>query len=233
MAGRKRAPAKSAKRAAKKAATTKKATRPQATRDLPKRDLPQLLGAAVRDISWMRRLPPERLLKPGTPVEDHIRVPVKDAQVILRSTVRLVADLPTDASPDVVWVKGNSELMVHTNRIGIDCDDGLVTINVRVSCDQLRDGGTVAVPFAVGTAEAPSGLVMSTFTRPHGPELILPIWGEAITAFAWEALLHLAQQLSGEVGKDTQNRPLVPAEVGAAPGELLIRPMARHDLWQS
>src|SRR3954469_6084098 len=127
MAGRKRQP-------------TSTRTAKSTSKTAPKRDLrAEILGVNVRSIDWMVRLPPERVLKPGTPTDDHIRVPIREAQQILRGTVRLVADLPTSASSDVVWVKGNSELVVHTDRIGIACDNGLITISVPVSCDQLSD----------------------------------------------------------------------------------------------
>jgi hypothetical protein len=220
--------------AARKQGRTTKATRAKATAagSRPKRDdRLMILGALVRDDTWMRRISSDLVLHPGTPTDSYLRVPAKEAERILHSTVRVVADLPIAASTDVVWVSGDSELVVHTDGVRLGCDPGVVTISIPVSCDQVADGAVVDVPLAVGTEDAPSGLVMSTFTRPHGPELIVNLWADAITAFAWEALLHLTQQLSGEVGRDAENRPLVPATVGAARGELLIQPMARHELF--
>lgn len=69
---------------------------------------------------------------------------------------------------------------------------------------------------------------MSSLTRPVGPDLVVDIWSTALIAFAWEALVHLAQQLCAAAGSDGAGRPLIPAYVAAARGILLIQPMARH-----
>lgn len=199
------------------------------TGDLPRPEArSEVLGVVVRDASWFRPLGPTIYLTTGMPTPDPLRVPAGDAQRILHRTIREVADLPRDPSPDVVWVAGASELLVHTNGIGLACGPGLVVIGLPVACDQLTDGGFVQVPFAVGTEVAPSGLVMATFTRPAGPAVVVDGWAEALTAFAWEALVHLAQSLCAAAGTDAAGDPLIPGYVGAARDVLLVQPMARH-----
>lgn len=187
-----------------------------------------VLGVAVRDNSWFRRLDRRIRLDAGKPAPDILKVPAGDAQRILRQTVRLVADLPRNSSPDVVWVQGASELLVRTATIGLTCLSGLITITFSVGCDQVSDDAAVQVPLAVGTAESPSGLVMATLDRPIGPEPIIDEWSAALTAFAWEAVVHLAQSLCAAAGTDAAGRTLVPASIAAARGVLLIQPMARH-----
>jgi hypothetical protein len=189
---------------------------------------PTVLGVAVRDDSWFRRVDPRLELDPGARAPDLLKVPADVAQRILRQTVRLVADIPRGSSPDVVWVAGANELLVHTGGIGLSCRAGLVTVTLPVGCDQLREDAAIQIPLGVGTAEAPSGLVMSTLTRPVGPDVVLDAWSTALIAFAWEALVHLAQQLCAATGKDASGRALVPASIAAERRVLLIRPMARH-----
>jgi hypothetical protein len=184
----------------------------------------------VRDDSWMQRIRRGTVLQPGATSNGLLRVPVADAQRILRTTVRLVADLPVGSRLDVVWVNGGSELTVHTAALTLTCSPGMVTVGVPVSCDQAPQA-VVTVTLVVGTAQSPSGLLMSTFTVPQGPAVVVDVWGEAVTAFAWEAVLHLAQQLSGQVGADATGRPLVPALIAADTGLLLLQPMARHDVF--
>jgi len=184
----------------------------------------------VRNNEWFRRLDRRLRLEPGTPAPDLLRVPTGDAQKILREIVRFVADIPRGSSPDVVWVQGASELLVHTAGIGLSCLTGQVTVSVPVSCDQLPEGAQIDVPFGVGTDKAPSGLVMSTMSRPAGPSVVVDEWAGAVTAFAWEALLHLAQQLCADVGRDGQGRALVPGYIAAARSLLLVQPMARHSI---
>jgi hypothetical protein len=130
----------------------------------------------------------------------------------------------------VVWQQGASELLVQTDRITLACAVGLLTVAVPVRCDQLDREAPLIVPFAVGTEERPAGLVMSTFARPSGPEGVVAVWAEAVTAFAWEAVVHLAEQLSAAVGTDKLGRKLVPGTIAAARDLLLVQPMARHDL---
>jgi hypothetical protein len=125
-------------------------------------------------------------------------------------------------------VNGDSELLVRTAGIGLACLPGLVTISVPVGCDQLPAIATVEVPFAVGTEKSPTGLVMSTLGRPSGPDLVVDGWSGPLVAFAWEALVHLAQSLCGAVGSDAAGRPLIPAYIGADRNLLLLQPMARH-----
>jgi hypothetical protein len=187
-----------------------------------------LLGVTLADSPWLRRVSRRIELEPGAPAPDPLKVPEKDAQRILRQSVRLVADIPKGSSPEVVWAHGDSELLVHTGEIALACDTGQVTVSLAVSCDQVPEPARVDVPFAVGTEEAPSGLVMSTLRQPAGPAVIVDGWAEAIVAFTWEALVHLAQQLCAAAGADAGGLPLVPASIGAAPGVLLLQPMARH-----
>lgn len=222
---------------AKRAATTPGAATPSTGRQSAKTNTTAapriagvILGARVRRIDWLPRFTAAAAATfvPGTPAPSKIRVPAGDAQRVLRSTVRFVADIAADSPPSVVWVQGEHELLVHTDEITLSCASGLVTITLAVECDQVPKD-VVTIPFAVGTAQLPSGLVMATFTRPTGPGAVVDAWAEALTAFAWEALIHLAQALCAECGRDSAGRPLVPAYIGAGANVLLIQPIARHE----
>lgn len=171
--------------------------------------------------------PLERRVPVGKPTKDLLRIPTRDAQKLLADVVRLVADLPRGTTPVVVWQQGASELEVDTAATAIACAEGLVTMSLTVSCDQLEKPAAVSVPFAVGTIDAPTGLVMSTFTRPEGPRIVIDLWSDAITAFAWESLIELARRTCAQLGRDTRSRALIPGGVAAAEGALLIQPMSR------
>jgi hypothetical protein len=188
------------------------------------------LRVAVPSIAWFKLLGDRVRLAAGKPAPEPLRVPAEAANRVLRASVRLVADVPARGAGTLVWTQGDSELQVDLDGVRLACATGLVTVSVPVACDQLPKGATVAVPLAVGSAARTAGLVMSTFDRLAGPALVTAVWSEALTAFAWEALVHLAQQLSGGVGKDAAGRALVPSSIGAEAGVLLVHPMARHDL---
>ena len=187
---------------------------------------PTVLGVEVGSAAWLTRL--RRRLGAGE-TAGWIEVPVRDAERLLRATARLVADLPRDTSQDVVWVSGSSELLVHTDRLSLSCNVGMVAVRIPVECDQLDEPGLVEVPLAVGTATDTRGLFMATFDAPGGPQVVTQPWAGALTAFAWEALLTLARELAAEAGRDSRGRDLVPAAIAAARGVLLVRPMARND----
>lgn len=180
--------------------------------------------------TWFQVVAAGVKLPPGTVAAHTLRVPVAAANRVLAATVRLVADLPAGSPGDVVWSRGEAELLVHTSGVSLACAAGLVSLSIPVACEELPQGGTVVVPIAVGSEERPAGLVMSAFARPLGPQIVTSVWSEALTAFAWEALLHLAQQLCGAAGHDQAGRVLVPASVGAARDVLVLQPMARNEL---
>lgn len=198
--------------------------------------MPTIRGASgwlVPDVDLVDRPWFEVLTRPlpvGTPTESVLEVPQSDAQRILRAVVRLVADLPVDSTPEVVWTAGGSEMLVHTDRTTITCSTGLLRVGVRVECDQTDGPVTITVPFAVGTAQQPSGLVMQTYDRLAGPEAVTAVWSDALVAFAWESVLETSRRLCAEVGTDTRGRSLVPGTIGAGSRVLLLHPMARHDL---
>ncbi len=168
------------------------------------------------------------MLTAGERTKTPVRLGRRQAQTVLSEVVRLVADLPRDSTPDVVWTLGANELLCHTDDTEIALDAGIVTITVHVACDEVPDGVAIPVPFGVGTTERPAGLVMSTFGRLQGPAVITDVWTDAITAFAWECLLELCSQVARDEGDDARGRALIPGLVSATSNRLVIHPMARH-----
>lgn len=166
-------------------------------------------------------------LAAGTTTKEWLRLPTGEAARRLREVARLVADIPRDSSTDVLWVLGDSHLLVHTGDVALALEPGLATVTLPVACDQTGET-TVDVPFAVGTTKELRGLFASAFTTPLGPATVTALWSDALTAFAWESLITTAQHLAAEAGRDRRDRPLVPAAIAAERGALLVKPMARN-----
>jgi len=188
----------------------------------------EVLGVAVEDDKWFVSLDPKVSLSTGTATKDPLRVPVADAQRLLREAAREAAGLPKGAAPSVVFTALAGELLVRTGGLTLACAAGLVTVGVPVACDQLPQDAVIAVPFAVGTEAKPAGLLMTTVDRPDGPAAVLDGWTATVIAFAWQALLQLAVSLCAKVGNDWSGDPLVPGYLSAADGFLVVAPMARH-----
>lgn len=192
----------------------------------PKLARAHILGVELSDRAY---IPEIQEIPTGTTSQEWLRVPTADARRLLRAVTRLVADLPRESSQDVVWALGASELLVRTGRVTIGLVTGLVTIGIPVECDQV-DLTIVSVPVAVGTTKQVRGLFASTFDKPLGPTVVTDIWADALTAFAWESVITLAQHLAAKSGRDRQGRVLVPAAIAAERGAFLVKPMARNEL---
>jgi hypothetical protein len=191
-----------------------------------------LPGAVIplRNTDWFKPLHPGIKLPPGELAPNLLRIPVKDAETVLRGIIHLVADIAADTRPSVVWVAGNDELLVRLDQTRLTCAPGFITISLFVECDEVRDTQRIDIAFAVGSPQRPTGLVMSTFDRPQGPAAITNTWSASLTAFAWEVLVTTAQQLAAGVGRDASKRPLVPGTIAADTDLLLIGAMARNNL---
>jgi hypothetical protein len=126
-----------------------------------------------------------------------------------------------------VWGEDDSELLVHTDKVRVELDDGLVVITTPVFCDQTGDA-LIQVPFAVGGKEQPAGMVIATEERPRGPAQIVDLWGEALTAFAWRILMAVTTKIAFESGVDQDREGLIPASLTASREGLSILTMARH-----
>lgn len=188
------------------------------------------LGTLLKGMKWFRPIRSAGRLTPGEVPRSNLEIPQSQAQQVLRGISRFVVDTPADSSSIVVWEAEGSQLWVDIATTAIVCTDGVVGISVKVGCDQVPDGVVAVVPFSVGTAERPSGLIMSTIDRLEGPDVVMARWSAPIIAFAWEALLELATRLCADLGRDNSKLPLIPGSIGAGRGTLLIQPMSRHDL---
>lgn len=182
----------------------------------------------VEEIRRMRSLrAPARPMAEGQ-VTGGLSLNTKQMTEMLRVAARRAVGLyrPTRRT-EVVWVDGESELAVSLVGLKVGLADGLITLALPVRCDQTGPA-TVEVAFACGAPGAPAGLYAAAMRRPHGPELIVATWGDALVAFAWQCLLGMVGGIAGAAGKDARGNVLVPVEMTASRGGLEIVPMARH-----
>jgi hypothetical protein len=135
--------------------------------------------------------------------------------------------LQANGSSPVVWSAGDDELLVFTADARLVTADGFAVVAVHVYSEQTGDA-QITVPFALGSATAPLGLVMGTESVPRGPALIVQRWGEHLQGAAWQALLHLASGVAAAAGVDDQNQPLLPAALIVSVTGVGVLPQARH-----
>jgi hypothetical protein len=180
--------------------------------------LPGLIGTVVGTV-----VPVGTTVKPLAPGALGIEIPVA-----VSALKQIIAVAATQSNPvQEVWVHGPCELLVTTSKVDIALDDGLAIVTIPVSCDQVANA-TVQVAFAVGGKDNPAGMVMSTETRPRGPDVIVDVWGEALTAFAWKLLINIALKLAAQSGVDQDGAGLIPLSLVATKDNLVMLPIARH-----
>ncbi len=167
-------------------------------------------------------------LFPPDPVETgqpgpQIDLGTKAASTLFRAAARKVSGDVAEA----VWFLGDSELMVFPAKTELEMQDGRILVHIPVRCDQTGSA-RITVPFAVGSEKRPGGLLAAAPARPAGPAEIVELWADALTAFAWGAVLELFQALAAGAGEDADNQGLIPAAVTAGKAGLKIGTLARH-----
>jgi hypothetical protein len=174
----------------------------------------------------LRKRCPELLhpdpLKPGEPGPE-IPLDPRQTESLLRAAARASA-----GDSVVLWDDGENRLLVHAAETSVLMEDGIIAVRIPVECDQTRKA-LVQVAFAVGSAKRPAGLLATTESRPRGPAAVVDIWGEALIAFAWQAMMRVCSVLSAASGTDLDGAGLVPLSLTASRNGLSLRTLARHE----
>src|SRR5215813_1412788 len=154
-------------------------------------------------------------------VGPEIPVDPKTAQSLVQAALK-------PAKADTILLHdGDNELLVEVSGISLNFGDGTVVVAIPVRCDQVRRA-IVQVPFAVGSSKRRAGLIAATEAAPRGPLVVVELWGEALTAMAWQALLGVASALAAESGRDIDGAGLIPVALTATPNGFQVLTMARH-----
>ncbi|WP_187429776.1 hypothetical protein ROLI_015670 [Roseobacter fucihabitans] len=183
-----------------------------------------LHGVTTSLMARLRKKRPEAL--PQVPVatgKKGAEVPVSTkglTQLLRLAAVRICA-----GEPSVIWDDGINQLIVHGSKISATVTDGMVRIDIKVEADGLST--TMQIPFALGSEERLSGLVMATTDRPAGNALVAQVWGDALIALAHGALVAVSESLAGASGRDVINKRLVPRALRAKRGSLVVESQAR------
>lgn len=135
--------------------------------------------------------------------------------------------LGTAAQQQVVWLDGDSEVLVHLDRTRTKTLDGLILVGLTLECDETGVQ-EVTVPFGIGSESSTAGLLAVTEAEPRGHPLLVQRWGEAIVATAWKALLDVGQTVAAKAGTDEDGAALVAGALIAKAEGLEVIPQARH-----
>jgi len=166
---------------------------------------------------------PEEPLAAGK-VAQPVEVDHDSARRVFRLGLRAAAGIRR--SDSVLWRKGDIQLLVHVSRVEIGLDDGSITVNIPVECDET--GRTeVTVVFAVGSSRRAAGVLAATEDRPRGPVPIVTLWSEELVALAWRGVMEGVVGLAGATGADEDGAALIPATFAVTADRVAVQPMAR------
>lgn len=189
---------------------------------------PSLGEACARAVSRFRGRKPrtvasKRLAAGG--VAPEISLPARQAQELFQIAFANASGATN--TNQIVWVAGEHELLVNAGAVQMAVTDGFVLVSIPVFTEQSGNA-SVIVPFAVGRAGAPQGLIMATETLPRGPSLIVERWGEPLIAAAWRAVVDMTSGLAAAAGVDERNQALLPATFVAHAKGIRVTPQALH-----
>ena len=106
---------------------------------------------------------------------------------------------PADPPAKAIWVDQGDEVLVHLDSLRTRILDRMLLVSVDLETDQTGRTSMV-VPFALGNATDPAGLVAVTDQYPRGNGLLASRWGEAVQAAVWSTVLSIAADHASERG---------------------------------
>jgi len=115
---------------------------------------------------------------------------------------------PTEALPakgfgapgPVVWTDGGDEVLVLLPSLKVALRDRLIVVSLDLASDQTGSASLV-MPFGVGGARDPAGLVAATEELPRGNALLVGRWGRIVQEAVWAALLQVVDDYAKRLRK--------------------------------
>jgi hypothetical protein len=93
----------------------------------------------------------------------------------------------------IIWVDGDSEVIVQVNRLRLALKPGLILIELAMAEDELGEA-TLVVPFRVGQEPAEAVLLAVTEDLPRGNSALSLRWGQITQGLLWEAIQAIGRE---------------------------------------
>jgi hypothetical protein len=170
--------------------------------------------------------------QPG-PVTELIKLKPGDLgpqqMITARELSSLVRDAVSAEDRRPIWSYRGNEAAALLDSLRIAIADGLIMVALTLDTDQTGPQELTSV-FAVGTAEAPAGLLAVTEDHPRGHGDLSATFAEAVIATCWRGLLLVITATAAAAGTDADGDPLVPAALTASLDGLVVHTIADHRL---
>ncbi len=160
-----------------------------------------------------RHRPDAWKIEPGT-----VLPPITIEPRRLSALVRRAASAPGGR---VVWTGPGGEVLALLNRTRAGTGDGVVAVGITLESEETG-AAELTVPLRVGDGRSEAGLVAAVSLLPQGNLRLAQLWGEAVAATAWRALLDVATTVAAGLGNDRLGEPLRPAALRATDAGLTV-----------
>jgi hypothetical protein len=168
-------------------------------------------------------------------VAETITINGDELQQLMRRSLVVAAGLDparvADPPAPVLWDNGTSRLLVHLDGFEVRCGSGFVDVSLDVECDQTQRARVVTT-FVTSSPDRPGGFVWAAENRPRGPGPVVLVWGDALVALSWRALVDVAVDAAGRSGVDKFGRDAIAATVVATREGLRIIPVSAPQFMQ-
>ncbi len=134
---------------------------------------------------------------------------------------------PKPNNDPVIWQLDEAQVFFYPDKTKVEIADGLILVGIVLESVQTGQA-TLTVAFATGRNGQLSGTVMTTEEHPRGPELLVNIWGDAVIAAAYDAVLQVTNGIAAEVGNDLQGQVLRAGAIVTTKKGLGVIPQAYH-----
>lgn len=161
------------------------------------------------------------VLEPGTVVR-----PVTIDPRQLSALVRHAASAP---GKRVAWTGPSGEVLALLGKTRAGTREGMVAVGITLESEETG-AAELTVPLRVGDGKTEAGLVATASLLPEGNLRLAQLWGEAVVATAWRAVLDVVTTVAAGVGTDRLGEPLRPAALRATQDGLTVVPQAAHVL---
>lgn len=153
----------------------------------------------------------------------------QDTERLLRlALVKVCGGDATAARRGILWRDADDELVLYVGRARLATANRLVVVSIPVYTDQSGDA-EVVVPVVTNTPADPVGLIAATEARPRGPAAAIDVFGEALVATVWAALVETAAAWASAAGRGTTGGTLAPAGLAATKAALRVSAQVPFD----
>lgn len=108
--------------------------------------------------------------------------------------IALVRGLRGNATGPVVWVDGDSEVVVYPARTQLALKPGWLLVQLALETDQTGEA-SLTIPLAVGDKAATASLVAITEEQTRGNPVLASRWGQIAQELVWDAILRAGQDV--------------------------------------